>query len=195
MNGLHGLPSPDQYSVHKYWTDELQTHGRYVAILSLAWPYAHVDKIEIFEGEPDLLSKPLPGDEITDLRAGIEALRVRTGVARRLRSDILALRDRARAAAIPELVRRDVACELALAYESIGELSPEVPEDFDTILPLNRLHADIFSVQAKIWRAIDRGGADRLRREVLEGLVRLDRSIRQSRPSTQVWAPVEGRSR
>jgi GNAT superfamily N-acetyltransferase len=153
LSASHGLPEPDIYATHTYWSDALQTHGRYVAVAHLTTPYAFVDEIEVFEGESEWLSRPYQGDPVSDIRGYIQASAVRTGIGRRLIMDIWELARRAKAAGLAEPVHRDIACNLAEAAAGINELPQSAEPDFKAVLPLNPLHENILRVQAKLWQA------------------------------------------
>jgi hypothetical protein len=51
-------PPPAQgYATHRYWTDQLATHGRYVAVVAASrGPFLFCDEIEVYEGSEALLA-------------------------------------------------------------------------------------------------------------------------------------------
>ena len=58
----------DQYGTHRYWTDRLRTHGRYVSLVVWNEPFTFVDEIEVYAGEPGWVDEPLPGPAIADVK-------------------------------------------------------------------------------------------------------------------------------
>jgi hypothetical protein len=41
------FPPREGYGIHRFWTDALQTHGRYVALVVESSPFTFVDEIEV----------------------------------------------------------------------------------------------------------------------------------------------------
>ncbi len=138
----HGAPPAAGYAVHRFWTDALKTHGRYVMFLvAPAGPFTFVDEIEVYQGEPAWLRLPFSGDAITDAAA----YRTHLAVERRLRDDLRALR------------AADADRKLTAELDAIERALPQLPRahgpDFRAVLPLNELHARLFQAQAALWRA------------------------------------------
>ncbi|MCL4218102.1 MAG: hypothetical protein KJ052_14025, partial [Candidatus Hydrogenedentes bacterium] len=66
LSAAHDLPPAHEYATHRYWTDSLDTHGRYVGIAVNLQSFFFTDEIEVYAGEAALLDRPLPGQEIGD---------------------------------------------------------------------------------------------------------------------------------
>jgi hypothetical protein len=142
LDAKHGGLPHTGYAVHRFWTDELRTHGRYVQFLvAPGGPFVFADEIEIYKGEPDWVSRPFAGAAITD--AG--AYRTHLAIERRLRDDLRAVRT------------ADAGHQLTAELDAIERELPQLPRvqgpDFRAILPLNGLHARMFAAQAALWRA------------------------------------------
>ena len=138
----HGGPPREGYAVHRYWTDALQTHGRYVKlVIAPGGPFVFADEIEVYKGEAGWLQLPFHGEAITDPKA----YHVHFAIERRLRADLQAVR------------AADGQHKLTAELDAIGrELSAppcRYDPDFRAVLPLNKLHERIFQAQAALWRA------------------------------------------
>ena len=142
LDAKHGGAPREGYAVHRYWTDEMKTHGRYVMFLvAPGGPFVFVDEIEVFTGDADWVRLPFDGEAITDARA----YRTHLAIERRLRDDLHAVR------------AADTQHALTKELDAIEREFPPLPRahgpDFRAVLPLNELHARIFSAQAALWRA------------------------------------------
>ncbi|NUM55875.1 MAG: hypothetical protein HUU46_19725 [Candidatus Hydrogenedentes bacterium] len=144
-------PPLGKYALHWFWTDELKAHGRYVALAVLAEPYTFVDEIEVYEGDAEWLSSPMPGEAIDDIAAYTSRLGMRVAVQRRIQRDIDGVR--AQAASAEETVRNAVAVELDAVQGGLADLPAAFPAGFKAILPLNEAHARVFRAQARLWAA------------------------------------------
>ncbi|MCX7827474.1 MAG: hypothetical protein N2689_18240, partial [Verrucomicrobiae bacterium] len=84
----HG-PAPSDYAVHRYWTGELRTHGRFVSFMvTPGGPYTFVDEIEVYRGEPEWVNVPFTGEGVTDAKA----YQLHAAFEQRVRKDLLAVR-------------------------------------------------------------------------------------------------------
>ena len=153
LSAKHGEPAPEGYSVHRYWTDALKTHGRYVALAVWGQPFTFVDEIEVYAGERDWVQAPLVGEPIADIKAYALSLAVREAVSRRLRQDVAGVRENAGRPEIPEAARREVLAEVDAVAEGLKDLPSHYGDDFRAVLPLNPAHARVFRAQAKLWQA------------------------------------------
>ncbi len=154
-NEQNGPPPSQGYSVHRFWTDRWRTRGRFVAFAVVPkGNYCFVDEVEVYEGETDWLSQPLSGEVITDLKVFAQRKEIERCALRRLQSDLETLKQ------LVEQARVDEPEKVALKRQ-IGELEGNFPTNlrvddpasFRSILPLNKWHAQLFRVQAQLWRA------------------------------------------
>ncbi len=143
-----GLPE-EGYRVHPYWTDQLETRGRYVKlIVNSSGSFIFADEIEVYRGAESLLREPFVGEVIVDVDLFLQGFELTRQVRRRLRDDLAAVRAAAEHAG--ENVR--ISNELAAIERDIPELQVPASEDFRTVFPINDLHRRIFAVQAALWR-------------------------------------------
>lgn len=151
-----GTP-PDTYAVHRFQTDTLRTHGRYVTLVVEGTPYTFVDEIEVYAGEEDWRNTPLEGPGIADVKTYMQELKVRRAVLRRMQKDTAVMLQKVEKATLPQTVRDGLQQRLKAALEGSQALPNDYGNDFRNILPLNGSHAEVFQVQAALWRALDCG--------------------------------------
>ena len=143
----HG-PAPADYAIHRYWTDELRTHGRFVSVLVMpGGPYTFVDEIEVYKGEPDWVKLPFEGEGVADAKA----YQLHAIFEQRIRKDLAAVRESA--AKLKDETSKQIQAEL----DAIERKIPLQPRRHDpnarVTLPLNPLHERVFRAQAMVWRA------------------------------------------
>lgn len=149
------LPAPG-YATHRFWTDALRVHGRYVMFVVLGGNYTFADEIEVYRGEPAWLAAPLTGGVVTNGAAYAWTRRLGQSVVRRLRLDAWSVRQLATNGTVSVGVQKQVGEALAAVKAGIPALPASYDDNFRAVLPLNALHQRIFQAQALIWRA---GGA------------------------------------
>lgn len=153
LSRKNATPPKEGYAVHRYWTDALQTHGRYVALLLCNQPYGFVDEVEVYAGDPAWINQPLAGDSVSNPKDYVKRLSVYQGIQRRIRDDIQALRDKITQAALSYETRAPLLDELeALLRETDAMPLQEYP-GLKAVLPLNPIHQNVYRVQARFWQA------------------------------------------
>jgi hypothetical protein len=88
LSRVHGEPAPEGYAVHRYWTDTLETHGRYVAFLVCSEPYTFCDEIEVYAGNPAWTGLAFADSPIEDLKVYADLYTVKWAVLKRIADDI-----------------------------------------------------------------------------------------------------------
>ena len=159
LGAKQGAPLAAGYAVHRFWTDALHTHGRYVMFVVVGGSYIFADEVEVYRGAAALLDLPLAGEAVTDGKAFARARQSCESVARRLRADAQAVRALSTNAAVSADIRKQLAEQLAQVEAAIPSLPRQYDESFRAVLPLNEAHQRVFRAQAAIWRAT---GAARL---------------------------------
>lgn len=149
LHRRHEIPPMDEYGVHRFWTDELHTHGRYVALSIVSSPYVFVDEIEVFEGEQAWLNELIDGEVIDDFHKAILASTIRLAAMRRYISDMHVILEKAESIPVDQEIHDEILCEWDSAMQHIQSFKPG--SDFKTILPFDPIHRRIFSVQARLW--------------------------------------------
>ena len=153
LSAEHGSPSASEYGTHRYWTDELRTHGRHVSLVVWNEPFTFVDEIEVYGGDPEWVDEPLPGPGIADLKAYAGQLAIQAGIRTRLSRDMQALRRAAREEGVPAQTRGDVLDALASVEGELAQAGAAFGDDFRAVLPLNPWHERVLRAQARLWRA------------------------------------------
>lgn len=153
-------PPPDarNETVNHTFVAEFEAVGRYVALQVIcAPPYVFCDEVEVYRGDEAFLSRPMKGETVDGVSAihhfGARSA-IRLGVAKRLNLDLAAVRESLAAAAIPAAERKLLEGRLDRAEQEVSGIpGPENPRAFQTILPLNDVHAEILAVHGAILRA------------------------------------------
>ncbi len=146
-------PPPGAYATHRFQTDALKTHGRYVALVVEGSPFIFVDEIEVFAGAPEWTALPLNGQGVADLTDYISELRIRRAVMRRMQRDAAAVLREVEGSGLPRRVRKRLLNELDDVLMAAKRIPKQYGDEFRAVLPLNAGHARIFGVHAALWRA------------------------------------------
>ncbi len=143
------VPAPADYQEHRFATDQLRTHGRFLRLgIAAVGHFLVCDEIEVYRGPDGMLALPLDGPMITDLSTFISQHSVR----RRIAVDIADTREAIAGAAIEPEVRQQLNEEIA-AIEKANEAAPaDLPADYRAIYPLNDNHARSLAVVAQLRR-------------------------------------------
>lgn len=150
----NNLPEYGQYAVRHIWTDQLKTHGRYVC-LCVEPPYGgyvFVDEIEVFGGEPALLQAAYPGMAYASPKERMERSVIVDLVRAQFRRGLDAVREDIQT--LPADKQAALTAEAERLAERIEAYEPPMDmTDFRAVLPVDPLEADIFKLQAAVWRA------------------------------------------
>jgi hypothetical protein len=152
LSDKNGPPPPIPYQVHKYATDQLKAHGRFVMLFVQQTPYAFVDEIEVYRGPASLLQAP-EGKTNSDPVALMGAHMVINGILARLRADLSAAKDAISRANLSDGERSTLntaANKLGVEAETMPE---DVPAGFRAVFPINDLHRRILTLYAPLHRA------------------------------------------
>lgn len=147
------LPEYGEYAVRRIWTDDLRTHGRYLQLaIEPNGSYLFCDEIEVYRGEDAWLAESLPGEPLANVQIALERRRVTRLIAEQFRRDLDAVR--ADIAQLPPGGRRaEFELRATGLAEQIDEMVAPPMEGFVAILPMTPLEAEIFALQAEVWRA------------------------------------------
>ncbi len=152
LSAIHGLPTPEPYTTHRFVTDALQLHGRYFRLMAApSGGFLFCDEIEVYEGTQDMLALDL-GDVVTDPAEAALHERVAGAVRKRLLLDIAALKDEAAQEGVSAETHEWALAKAdgftAAAMEDLGEF----PADWRAVHPLTPLHAEIYRARARVKR-------------------------------------------
>jgi hypothetical protein len=150
----HGIPTSGKYAVHRFWTDALKAHGRYLKLfIDPAGAYCFVDEIEVFRGEDAWLDLPLPGKEIRYPMEYFQDNLFNAAVKRRIGYDLEAARAVVLGAGLEAGVLTALKQEIAAIEEGIGEIPQQDPGGFRSVFPLNDLHARVYALYGAVRKA------------------------------------------
>jgi len=141
------------YRAHRFAVSDLNTRGRYVRLIISYFPFAFCDEIEVYRGADELLARPPVGEPMAGTTDFVKETVVRGAIAWRLRADLTEARKAIKAVMLPAPDRTALLARADAAETAIENLSKHVPEGFQTILPLNDLHAEIYGLNAPLLRA------------------------------------------
>lgn len=158
LSAAQGPPPAEGYGVHRFQTDALATHGRYVAVGVWCQPFTFVDEIEVYAGAPELLASTPLGDPLPDIKACMENLAVHQGVLRRLRSDLAALREELENPALDASVRDGAVAELDAVERDFAGVPKNLEADFRAVLPLNPIHERLLAVHGRVLNGLGISG-------------------------------------
>ncbi|MEI6500630.1 MAG: discoidin domain-containing protein, partial [Armatimonadota bacterium] len=145
-------PPASPYQVHRFATDQMKTHGRFVKLYIEQTPYCFVDEIEVFQGAQALLQEPL-GKTVDDPLKLFTDRIVYNGVLWRLRSDLDTARRAIAESKLPEAQKAALHEQAAELVKLVEATPTEIPRNFRTIIPFNETHAKILALYAPLQRA------------------------------------------
>ncbi len=152
LSSEKGQPKPEGYAAHRYWTDRLKTHGRYVMFVFDALPFRFSDEVEVYAGEPEWVNLPLTGRTLDEVKELMKARAVQHAVKRRIMLDLKSVQEKAAAATVPPAVRKQVLGDLAAVAKDMDQFPKTVAPGFRAILPVHPLHARVLAARAALWR-------------------------------------------
>jgi hypothetical protein len=187
LSAQRSLPPKEGYATHRYWTDALETHGRYVAFAVSAEPYTFVDEVEVYAGDPAWVASPLPGESVGDIPAYMKRLSVRVSVERRIAADVEVLRASIADADLDQADRTELAMQLDEVSGNIADLPAEFGDGFRAVLPLNAVHARVFGVQAQLWEAAGHDAVTVWQSPLWDALEHLGPIPDSQSPHVEIW--------
>lgn len=155
LNEPHNnLPAFGQYGIRRIWTDQLKTHGRYVCLCVEPnfGSYVFVDEVEVYGGPPEYLQVAYTGRQFANPRDRMKRSIVDDLLKTQFRRALEAVRDDI--AQLPPAARpvctasADKLAARVDAYESPADV-----KSLRAVLPVDPVEADIFKLQAAVWRA------------------------------------------
>lgn len=151
-------PWPKGYAIRRLTTSELHTRGRFVRFVAVSSPYIFCDEVEIFRGSPDLLQGQPGGTSVpSDISSVVARWKSQSGIRRRFEADIAAVKRAIDTSNIADPAIRET---LNAQWTNAGTAlrASELPNDaaFRAVLPYNETHAQLFQVQAALWKALGR---------------------------------------
>ncbi len=152
LSAEHGLPAPQDYVIHRYFTDRLKAAGRYVRlVICPGSKFLFCDEIEVYRGEFPPAEAP-PGEPVESTDQLVAARRLDGIVGVRCMYDIQDMRAAIERSDVGGDVKSDLSARLdALAEEVRAAHVTDV--DFWRGMPYTDLQARIYAVNAALRRA------------------------------------------
>ena len=139
----HGKP-------HWFWTDKLETKGRYVSFIAVpSGIFLFTDELEIYRGDEALLKTSYSATPMTEDALIEQGRLTRLGAYRRMKRDVETALSRVDTSAMDARQKGALKKRLAELSEEVDR--SEFPEDwqsFKAVVPFNDLHREIFKVYA-----------------------------------------------
>ncbi len=153
LSAKFGMPEAFGLQEHRFRTDDLSTHGRFLRLAVVAGgSYLFCDEIEVYAGTQEMLGVEEDGLIVTDLGAFLAEHQTGIAMQSRIALDIARVRA-AVAVADLEADRREELNQQISALQSANETIPGEPEpDYRAIFPLNDNHARVFGLVAELRR-------------------------------------------
>ena len=151
-----GMPPATGYADYYFSTDQLKTHGRYVAFV--VFPHRmsasfSCDEIEVYKGDDSWLARQHSEETISDIAEFVSVSYTRMGIQERLRNDLRDVKDVLLNNNTQGEVKARIGAQLnTLESELIS--TPRLPEHFHAVFPFSPLHEKIFQGQARVWQAL-----------------------------------------
>ena len=153
LSSAGGVPAPVGYSVHRYWTDRINTYGRWVKLMIAAGgPYTFCDEIEVYRGPDELLAAAREGEATTNPREVFLGTVVDAGVRYAVTVDMAEVRKAVEQADIQQ-PRKDKLIEKLDAAEEDAAAASGFGTSQAATVPLNASHADMLAIRSELWRA------------------------------------------
>ena len=141
-----------------YRSEEFQAQGRYVALLMDPSPETGsivLDEVEIYAGTADDRAPRRRGATFTEGGGGWKSYRLFEALDGRLSRDLRALTEAVSASSISPDAKATLSRKLRGLDAARQDMPVPASEGFRATLPVNSLHADVFAVQAALWRALE----------------------------------------
>jgi hypothetical protein len=152
-------PWPEGYAIRRLWTDRLRTRGRYVQFVLIplpGGPYIFTDEVQVFRGPDAWRDTPPDPATATDARRVHEQGRLARSIRHRWQADLAGL-ERAIERGSIEAPQRDALVQRLQGLRTAEPESIVDSESFRAVLPIGKRHAELFRLQAALWRAMGHG--------------------------------------
>jgi len=151
-------PAPDgKYTVQRFQTDALRTHGRYVKLLiAPVGNCTFVDEIEVYRGEEAWQQIALPGRPVHCPPEYFDADPFMVNLKRRLGLDLMTIRMALEQEKLPAATAGRLTAEAEALDEAIRELPAVDAKTFRGVLPFNPVHERVYALLGTARAALGR---------------------------------------
>lgn len=152
-------PWPEDYAIRRVITDKLAARGRYVRFMAIPLagaPYLFVDEVEVFRGSAELLEGEPAGKLVESPAAIFERGRIERGLKIRYASDTANLQKTIETAAVDPKLKTRLLQRLGELRSRLETAAVEAGSDLRAVLPIGTAHAELFQIQADLWKTAGR---------------------------------------
>lgn len=151
LSNKRNSPPAKGYAVHRYWIDNLRTHGRYMQLLiDPGGPYCFIDEVEIYRGEDSWINQKPMGAPSRGAIDFFQTNATNNSIKSRLYADLREAREDIKKSGLGEKEIANLFAELDNIELTIPRTPPADPKSFVAIFPINDLQGRIFYVRAKM---------------------------------------------
>jgi len=129
LSARHGSPPRDGYAVHRFWTGDLQTRGRYVKLLVAAGSaYTFCDEVEVYRGSDKFLGIDRNGEPTTSPGEDARRQLTTSAVRKHVVGGIQRLRARVTASEVSSETQQDLQDRLGQIADAALEAEITAPD-------------------------------------------------------------------
>jgi len=151
LSQKNGTPPTKGDAAFRYIVNDLKTHGRYISLGVVGYPYIFADEVEVLRGDDNLLKLPA-GTPTASMETFVLQNQITDKAKNRQMQDIESIRAILKKADIPESDKSTF--EAALSKDAAAtEKMPLQPTDFKTSIPLSPTHRDILAIHGEVLNA------------------------------------------
>ncbi|MCL4202203.1 MAG: discoidin domain-containing protein [Pirellulaceae bacterium] len=146
---------PEGYAIRRLGTDQLRTRGRFVQFVLIplpGGPYLFTDEVQVLRGPDAWRDTPPDPATATDARRVYEQGRLARSIRHRWQADLAGL-ERAIEGSTVDAPQRSAFLQ---RLQGLRKAEPDLIADaeaFRAVLPIGKRHAELFGLNAALWRA------------------------------------------
>ncbi len=152
LSSRHGFPPDSGYAKHRFWTRDLKTYGRFITFVVSSRSSIYADEVEVYGEDDGGAGSFSRGNPIEDLKAFFREKRIEEGIRVRLQKDIQEIWLAVTESALADREKKRILDRLQAIRQDLVRFAHRNESHFRSVFPLNRLHRQIFRVQAMFWR-------------------------------------------
>ncbi len=154
MSAKHSVPAREGYSVYRYWTGDMRTHGRFVKVMvAQGTSYVFCDEIEVYRGDDALLTAERTDTPTSAPHAMFQSILASSAFRQEILADAGDVRNSITRATLSPARTAELLAQLSAATDQIDTARPASPSR-RAILPYNSLHRSVMAVNAELRRAM-----------------------------------------
>jgi len=151
LSQKNGVPPESGDANFRYITHDLKTHGRYLSLGVVGYPYIFADEVEVLRGD-DALLKQSAGTPTQSMEEFVLQNQITEKAKQRQDDDIDSIRALLKKAAISATQKSTFEARLTKDAAATKDMALQ-PVDFKTIIPITETHRDVLSVHGEALQA------------------------------------------